>query len=364
MASTIRVLVVDDSALMRQMVSRILKDAGFNVVGTARNGVEGLAAVDRLKPDVITLDVEMPEMDGLTMLRQLMREKPVPVVMLSSLTTQQAPAAVEALALGAVDVVGKPGGAISLNIDEVADELVRKVRIAATAQVRGPQADLPHASRASVNRQASQVRQRQAAGRRLVGRQLVVIGSSTGGPRALMELITHLPAEFAAPIVVVQHMPEGFTASLAARLDKFSELKVAEAEEGVIPTVGEVWVAPGGYHLIFDRRGRMQLDLSEPHLGVRPAVDLTMESAVEVWGRGLVGVVLTGMGMDGSRGARRIKQAGGTVIVQDEASCVVFGMPRAVIEMGHADQIVPLDALADLLNETVRERARKSPITG
>lgn len=359
MASNIRVLVVDDSALMRQMVSRILNDAGFEVVGTARDGQQGLEAAERLKPDVITLDVEMPVMDGLTMLRRIMRENPLPVVMLSSLTTQQAPATIEALALGAVDVVGKPGGAISLNIDEVAEELISKVRVAATARVRSSETVTPQ--RKATTRSTSPP---SARTRRQFGRQLVVVGSSTGGPRALVELVSGLPANFAAPMVIVQHMPAGFTASLAARLDKFSDLEVAEAKEGVIPEAGEVWVAPGGFHLRFDSRGRMQFDLSEPHLGVRPAVDLTMESAVDVWGSGVIGVILTGMGMDGSRGARRIKQAGGVVFAQDEASSVVFGMPRAVIEMGHADQVAPLAAMAELLDETVRRRTQHDSTTG
>lgn len=359
MARKIRVLVVDDSALMRQMVSRILRDAGFEVVGTARDGQQALEAAERLKPDVITLDVEMPVMDGLTMLRRLMQENPLPVVMLSSLTTQQAPATIEALALGAVDVVAKPGGAISLNIDEVAEELISKVRVAATARVRPLEDARP--------RRAPSVRSTSphpARTKRQLTRQLVIVGSSTGGPKALVELVSSLPGDFGAPVVIVQHMPAGFTASLAARLDKNSSLDVAEAKEGVFPKAGEVWVAPGGFHLRFDKRGRMKFDSSEPHLGVRPAVDLTMESAVDVWGSGVIGVVLTGMGMDGARGARRIKQAGGIVFAQDEASCVVFGMPRAVIEMGQADQVVPLSEMAELLEQTVRRRAQLHSTTG
>lgn len=354
MARKIRVLVVDDSALMRQMISRILRDAGFEVVGTAGDGQQALEAVERLKPDVITLDVEMPVMDGLTMLRRLMQDNPLPVVMLSSVTTKQAPATIEALALGAVDVVAKPGGAISLNIEEVASELISKVRVAATARVRSAERAKPR--RAPSTRPTSPPLART---KRKLTRQLVVIGSSTGGPKALVELISSLPEDFGAPIVIVQHMPPGFTASLAARLDKNSSLDVAEAKEGIIPKLGEVWVAPGGFHLRFDRSGRMKFDLSEPHLGVRPAVDLTMESAVDVWGSGVIGVVLTGMGMDGARGARRIQQAGGIVLAQDEASSVVFGMPRAVIEMGHADHVAPLSEMADLLDQTVSRRAER-----
>lgn len=354
MERPVRVLVVDDSALMRQMVSRILRTAGFEVVGTARDGVDGLEACARLRPDVITLDVEMPRMDGLTMLRRLMEETPIPVVMLSSLTRAQAPATIEALALGAVDVVAKPGGGISLNIDEVTEELVRKVRIAATARVRRlqPRDGVPHAA----SRGRSRPVEPTSAPKR--ERLLVVVGSSTGGPSALSELFSRLPESFPAPIVIVQHMPAGFTASLAARLDTLNALEVAEAREGVLPRAGQAWVAPGGYHLLFDADGRMLLSSDPPHLGVRPAVDLTMESAVEVWGSGVIGLVLTGMGMDGARGARRIKQRGGVVLTQDEESCVVYGMPRTVVEMGLADEVAPIGEMAHRLDAWVRKRLR------
>src|SRR5690606_9878328 len=293
----IRVLVVDDSALMRQMISRILKDAGMEVVATARDGVDALEKVAQHRPDVITLDVEMPRMDGLDLLRRLMRESPLPVVMLSSLTQEQAPTAIEALAIGAVDVVGKPGGTISLNIGEIAEEIVRKVRAAATARVgRAPgfsarSGALPRpegqptgvespgaGSLASHERTAGD----DAFWRRSRGRErgrgetpLVVVGSSTGGPKALTQLLSPLPQDFPAPIVVVQHMPAGFTKALAERLDDGSALQVAEAVPGQIPRPGEVWVARGGVHLTFDARKAMQEDRSPPHMGVRPAVDIT-----------------------------------------------------------------------------------------
>ena len=351
MERPVRVLVVDDSALMRRMVSRILTDAGFEVVGTARDGVEGLEACARLRPDVVTLDVQMPGMDGLAMLRRLMEENPTPVVMLSSLTRAQAPATVEALALGAVDVVAKPGGAISLNIDEVAGELVRKVRIAATARVRR----LSKGEGGALRKLAAR---RPAEGAEASGpaRLIVVVGASTGGPSALAELFSRLPGDFPAPVVVVQHMPAGFTASLAARLDSLSALVVEEAQEGVAPFRGGAWVAPGGFHLVFDADGKMRLSSDPPHLGVRPAVDLTMESAAEVWGSGVIGLVLTGMGMDGARGARRIKQRGGVVLAQDEESSVVYGMPRAVVEMGFADEVAPIQEMASRLEAWVRKR--------
>lgn len=378
----IRVLVVDDSALMRQMIARILTEAGMEVVGTARDGIDALEKAARLRPDVITLDVEMPRMDGLTALRRLMAERPLPVVMLSSLTQEHAPAAVEALAIGAVDVVGKPGGTISLNLMEIADEIVRKVRAAATAKVapgaRPPAAavsgrlqaerDGVQAARAEVRetgegewpeqrrRELAQTPHEGPATRRrasMAEPPLVVVGSSTGGPKALTQLFTALPGDFPAPVVVVQHMPAGFTHALAQRLNQLSPLAIAEAIPGRVPRAGEAWVAKGGVHLIFDHAKAMCEELSPPHMGVRPAVDITLESAVQRWGGNVVAVILTGMGMDGARGSRKVKQAGGKVLAQDEQSSVIYGMPRAVVEMGLADRVEDIDAMAVALTHTV-----------
>lgn len=356
----IRVLVVDDSALMRQMISRILTDAGMQVVATARDGVDALEKIAAHRPDVVTLDVEMPRMDGLTVLRHLMAQMPLPVVMLSSLTQEQAPTAIEALSIGAVDVVGKPGGTISLNIHEVADEIVRKVRGAAGARVI-PGKGLPGHG-ASGGRTTGAAGALGATGvatpapnptKRRRGVPLVVVGSSTGGPRALTQLLTPLPKEFPAPIVIVQHMPVGFTKALAARLDDVTALKVAEAEPGHTPMPGEVWVAKGGVHLTFGPGKVMREEMSPPHLGVRPAVDITLESAVEHWGDRLVVVILTGMGMDGARGCRKVKQAGGIVLAQDEESSVIYGMPRVVAEMGLADRIASIEDMSETLQETI-----------
>lgn len=344
MGRAVRVLVVDDSALMRQMISRFLTEAGMEVVGTARDGVEGLELAVKLRPDVITLDVEMPKLDGLEMLRRLMHIAPTRVVMLSSLTQEHAPATVEALALGAIDVVAKPSGGISLDLHRVRDELIQKVTLAASARLL-PGGDVP--------RRGAVEGRRPAAGHSPF--RMVVIGASTGGPRALTRLVAALPGDFPVPIVVVQHMPAGFTASLAQRLDGVSPLKVQEGREGVVAQPGEVWVAPGGVHLVF-RDGRLRLDRGPAHLGVRPAVDVTVASAVRQWGAGVLLVVLTGMGMDGAKGARLVKQAGGKVIAQDEATSVVYGMPRAVAEMGYADAVRPLDAIPDTLVAMVQGR--------
>jgi len=400
MSVPIRVLVVDDSALMRQMISRFLSEAGMEVCATARDGVEGLAKALALRPDVITLDVQMPRMDGLTMLARLMEEAPTPVVMVSSVTQHQAPAAVEALMLGAVDVVAKPGGPISVNLGEVREELVAKVRAAARAQVgsrrargkpdgrmgtaRRPIAGTsathwpgaaPEAAAARETRSAPRgasvalgartepqgartlplTPEPSQAARAAVVPGPVVIGSSTGGPSALSMLLSGLPADFPRPVIIVQHMPEGFTASLARRLDSLSPLHVAEAEPGRVPRPGEAWVARGGLHLLFDEEGRMVLSSAPPHLGVRPAVDLTLESAVDVWGGQVVAVILTGMGMDGARGSRKLKRAGGRVLAQDEATSVVYGMPRAVKELDLVDEVHSLQDMASALVRVVTD---------
>lgn len=360
----------------------------MDVIATARDGVDGLEKALALRPDVITLDVQMPRMDGLEMLKQLMARQPTPVIMVSSITQHQTPAAVEALMLGAVDVVAKPGGPISLNLADVRDELVAKVRAAAGARLerRPPRRvrERPgvygigeRPSRTGKTPGAAHVRPGVDAAAGAVAGALagagavgaaaspaaggpgtapVVIGSSTGGPSALSTVLAGLPADFPRPVVIVQHMPPGFTASLARRLDRLSPLKVDEAVEQRRPQPGEAWIAPGGVHLVFDELGRMCYSHAAPHLGMRPAVDLTLESAVDVWGGDVIAVILTGMGVDGARGARKLKKAGGTVLAQDEATSVVYGMPRAVAEMGLADAVKPLPEIAQALAALVGAR--------
>lgn len=373
MAAPIRVLVVDDSALMRQMIRRFLTEAGMDVVATARDGIDGLEKIARYRPDVVTLDVEMPRMNGLDMLRQLMANDPRPVVMVSSITQAQAPAAIEALMLGAVDVVAKPGGAISLNLDQVQAEIVNKVRAAAGVRVRRSgtappvtparrrQTPVPApdglATDGSATKGYKEVGRRdpvprtEAARRRGVGPAPVIVGSSTGGPSALSTVLGGLSADFPRPILIVQHMPAGFTASLAQRLNGLSPLDVAEVVDGVVPRPGQAWIAPGGVHVVFDPRGRLVHSNAPPHLGVRPAVDLALESAVNVWGGEVVAIILTGMGVDGARGARALKQAGGQVLAQDEQTSVVYGMPRAVKELGLTDGVYPLHRIASAMTD-------------
>lgn len=317
----IRVLVADDSLFMRQMILAMLaEDPEIEIVGTAANGRDVLARVAELAPDVVTLDVEMPLLDGLATLERLMATHPTRVVMLSALTVEGADATIRALELGAVDFVAKPSGGALPSLDSVARLLVEKVKTAARVRPRSL-----HPVRAGVPR-------------------LVAIACSTGGPRALPEVLSRLPASLPVPVIVIQHMPPGFTRSLAERLDARSPLAVVEASGGETPRPGTVYLAPGGHHLVL-RRGRLTLDDSPPIGGLRPCADVTLPTLLEGF-KPILGVVLTGMGQDGLVGCRQIKQDGGTVVAQNEETCVVYGMPRAVVEAGVADVALPLDRIA------------------
>lgn len=340
----IRVLVVDDSATVRAVLSRHLdEDPQLEVVGIARDGVEALERIQELRPDVVTLDVEMPRLDGLQTLERIMQECPTRVVMVSGLTGEGADATIRALELGAIDFIEKPSFAGVAAPHAVAGAVCQKVRDAAAARpgrfgrTRRP---LPPAS-----------------GPRRWNSRTVVIGASTGGPQALRRLLTALPPDTGVPIVVVQHMPAGFTQSLARRLDELGPLPVAEATAGSRLERGKVLVAPGGFHLTVDGGGVVALNEDETECGVRPSVNVTMESMVTAYGRNTLGVVLTGMGSDGARGAALIKAAGGETIVEAEESCVIFGMPRSVIQAGHADQVLPLDSIPAALTRRCLARA-------
>lgn len=336
----IRALVVDDSAFMRSIISRILA-AGpdIEVVGTARDGIDGLSKAAALNPDVITLDIEMPRMNGLEMLRQLMATDPRPVIIVSSISQPQAEATMRAFQLGAVDVVTKPSGTISLDMHVVGEELIRKARAAATISGSRLVRRRPAESRAAQKAVAEHSRLS----------RLIVIGSSTGGPGALGQVLPQIAGGLNAGVIVVQHMPPGFTKSLAKHLDQACSIHVREASDGDVLVDGACLVAPGGSHLVFDGKA-VRLDLGPTRHGVRPAVDVTLESLPESWCGSTVIVIMTGMGMDGAAGSRYVKKNGGLVVAQDEASSVVYGMPRAVAEMGLCDHIIPLEQIGNLLN--------------
>lgn len=368
-----RVLVVDDSAFMRKVITDLIsQDPALEVIGTARDGLDALEKVEKLSPDVITLDVEMPRQNGLETLRQLMRRRPLPVVMLSSLTQAGARATVEALSLGAVDFVTKPSGAISLDIEKVKDELIQKIKTAALARLKQEShRDIPtggggrrgHSLRLS--RQGGEIQSSSAGYPRALDRPearlTVVIGASTGGPRALEIVIRQLPADLPAGVLVVQHMPAGFTRSLAERLNQLAAITVKEAEAGNAIQEGVVLLAPGDFHMKVGSDYRIHLDKSPPVNYVRPSVDVTMLSLPAVFHNRLIGVILTGMGKDGAEGMASIKQAGGITIAQDEASSTIYGMPRVVAENGDADFILPVEYIGEAVVKavtTLRQRVR------
>jgi two-component system chemotaxis response regulator CheB len=347
----IRVLVVDDSAFMRFTITRYLSEVpDIQVVGAARDGEEALDMIARLNPQVITLDVEMPRLDGLSTLQEIMRTQPRPVIMLSSLTKEGAQETVRALTLGAVDFVPKPDG--KANIQAVMDEVVQKIRRA--AQVK---------ARALVNTVGSPARSEDISGQASSkvtrpwreGDVLIVIGASTGGPRALSTLIPALPHHLNAALLIVQHMPAGFTRSLAQRLDSLSAFRIREAVPGDRLEVGLGLVAPGGFHLTLDAQGTVQLNQNPPVHGVRPAVDVTLLSVAQYFAPRTLGVILTGMGNDGANGAVLIHAAGGYVIAEDETTAVVWGMPRSVIEARAANAVLPLTAMAEKIEQLVRQ---------
>jgi two-component system chemotaxis response regulator CheB len=344
MSKRVRVLVVDDSALMRKLISQILaKDHEIEVVGTAMDGAFGLKKVEELKPDAVTLDLEMPRMDGMEMLRQITRRSGVPVIIVSALSTEGAMATFKALALGAFDFVAKPRDAASAHMDEIAMDLIAKIKAAARSKVRNlPALVFPERPRGTKG----------APRPRKEPSRVVAIGVSTGGPNALQYLLAKLPGDFPGSIIVVQHMPEGFTSMFANRLDESCALEVKEAQSGDLLIAGRVLICPGDRHIKIRRMamGNTVVLTDEPRVnGHRPSVDILFRSVAAEFGPRAFGVLMTGMGEDGAAGMGLIKHAGGMTMAQSEESCVVFGMPKAAIERGYAMRVVPLDMLAGAL---------------
>jgi len=335
----IRVLVVDDSAFVRQALTRMLGSApDIDVVGTAADGVEGIEKVRDLRPDVVTLDVKMPRLGGLEALERIMAECPVPVLLLSSLTSEGADVTLRGLELGAMDFVDKSSVQGHMNLLSLSEELLAKVRALAGVRVArvGPWA-----------RAVGEPAVAAAAGREA---EVVAIGTSTGGPPALQTIIPRLPVGLASAILVVQHMPVGFTKSLADRLNARSKVPVREAEDGERVEPGVVLVAPAGRHMKVKKRGtmtRVWLD-DEPRSALhRPSVDVLMASVARTYGPRTLGIVLTGMGSDGVEGLRAIRAAGGRTLAESEESCVIYGMPKAAVEAGVVDRSIPLSRVAD-----------------
>jgi two-component system chemotaxis response regulator CheB len=349
----IRVMVVDDSALMRKLISEILtKDPEIEVVNTAMDGMFALKKIPQSRPDVITLDLNMPRMDGLTALRYIVNDYHIPVVLVSSLATDGGNLTFEGLALGAVDFVTKPKDAISVHINEVARELVLKVKLASRTVVKKP--SRPEA----VKPLQQQIYQHKKSSLRGPLKKIVAIGISTGGPNAISHFLPRLPEDIAAAILIVQHMPEGFTDMFATRLDQVCKIRVKEAKEGDPLVSGTAFIAPGNKHLKVAKVGTSGitvLSASPPVNGHRPSVDVLFDSVSQEYGSAAIGLLMTGMGEDGALGLGSIKASGGYTMAQDEASCVVFGMPRAALDRGHVHEVVSLDAIPGRLTTLLKE---------
>ncbi|WP_027181390.1 protein-glutamate methylesterase/protein-glutamine glutaminase [Oleidesulfovibrio alaskensis] len=366
----IKVVVVDDSAFMRKALSSMLeKDPGISVVATARNGEEGLEQIRKHDPDVVTLDIEMPRMDGLTALRHIMMEMPRPVLMVSSLTVEGAEATLKAMELGAVDFIPKQLSTVSLDIVKIEKDLQEKVKAISRRRVPGrpfrpapavrPAA--PAALRATPrpsaapSSAASSTGTLQVAGGKPV-RDVVAIGVSTGGPPAVQKVLSRLPQDFPVGIVIAQHMPAAFTGPFAKRLDGVCAIAVKEAEDGEMLMPGKAYIAPGGKHVrVRNTRGRLTLEVSaEPAEALyKPSANELMESAGLALGRRSLGVILTGMGSDGLEGIKVLKQKGGHALAQSDSTCVVYGMPKAIVDAGLADSVVDIDDMAQAIMNAV-----------
>jgi len=361
----VRAVVADDSHFMRSVISDILEEGGVTVVAQARNGVEAVEAVHEHDPDVVTMDVEMPEMNGIEATERIMAERPTPVVMLSAHTDENADVTFEALDKGAVDFFTKPGGEVSMEMSRLKDQLVEMVTSVAEVTV-GDTATAPTtagtdatqgkaASQTTSTDQQSTTAASETA--TYVDNPTLLIGSSTGGPKMVEQVMESLPLDADLRILVVQHMPEGFTGRFAKRIDARSDYDVREATDGARLGGGEALVAAGDKHMRVKnyRNGRLRVNLTQddPVNSVRPAVDVTMETAADTIDDPLAGVILTGMGEDGADGIRAVKGVGGRTIAQDEATSAVYGMPKRAVETGCIDDVLPIDDVANGILETI-----------
>ena len=350
--SSPRAVVADDSHFMRSVISDILSGGGIDVVAQAKNGREAVEAVREHGPDVVTMDVEMPEMDGIEAVERIMAEHPTPILMLSAHTDEDADITFEALEKGAVDFFTKPGGEVSMEMSRLKDQLVEIVLSVAQADPQGSRST----SGASAGQRGPASK---AATGSYVARPTLIVGSSTGGPTVVEQLMSNLPTAADLRVLIVQHMPDGFTGRFAQRLDDRSEYDVSEARDGQRIGGGEALVAAGGKHMEVSNytHGRLRVSLTEepPVNSVRPAVDVTMETAASVIDDGVIGVILTGMGEDGADGIQALKSAGAWTIAQDEATSAVFGMPKRAIETGCIDTVSPVEAIPQAILDAITQ---------
>lgn len=346
----INVLVVDDSALMRKVISDMINDeSDMEVVDICRNGEELLQKLPTSNADVITLDVEMPKMDGITALKQMKATNiNIPAIMLSSLTKEGTQLTMECLKEGAFDFLPKPSEAISLDLIKIKNELIQKIRLAYGKK----------SSFTRISIRGSHIKENITHDSEKRKIEAVVIGASTGGPKALYTVITALPKDLNVPVLVVQHMPAGFTKAFSERLCAASRLKVVEAEDGMSIERNVVYIAPGGFHMEVQNDKRIHLNSDPSIWGVRPAVDKLFISASKVYGSHLISVVLTGMGRDGAQGTVEVKNSGGITISEDESTCTIYGMPRTAFETGKVDIVLPLNNVAREIEQLVANGGR------
>ena len=357
----VRVLIVDDSAFMRKVLETILvSDPQLQVIGHAKDGREAIALAESLKPDVMTMDINMPHMDGLQATAQIMTTNPRPIVIVSSESKDGAASTLKALELGAIEFIAKPNSAIDLDMQSIREDLLRKVKMAAKVRVVRTASRLaaalqstPHNDAARISR-TSPVVTRAASSVADQRFPVVVLAASTGGPATVMRLAPGFTKEFPAAVILVQHMPAAFTTQFAAQLEEFTEIRVKEAESGDTVQPGNLYICPGAQHLRVNPLGRIQLDSTTGRIaGYLPNIDVTMESVAAYGGALSIGVVLTGMGNDGAQGAKAIKKAGGHVIAQDEATSVIFGMPAEAIKLQAVDQVLGLDDIYAAIEKRV-----------
>jgi len=338
----IKVFIVEDSILMQKVISDILStDPEISVVGKARLGKEALEEIPKISPDVVTLDVKLPDISGIDVLEELMEKFPTRVVMLSAYTQQDAPLTLRALELGALDFIPKPSGEISLDLYNFRDEIIKKIKLISKINIE----------------KILKISRKEELEKDLKIKKIVIIGASTGGPKAISEIIAHLSSPQEATFLIIQHMPSGFTKSFAQRLSWISAFKIKEAEDKDILKKNAGYVAPSGFHMVIekvDNLYRIRLDETKLVNYVRPSVDMTMKSVADVFDGEIIGVILTGMGKDGLEGAKAIKRKNGKIIVQDESTSVVYGMPKAIVENNLADFVLPLSEIPKKLEEYLK----------